>query len=266
MASSRYKQRRRQWAGVLPRIGQGLLAAAGWVVRHPQPTIIGVLVALTIWALIGYAQRADAFRIVNVLLPTDTTLHLPEPLVGRSLWSVNLQDLSERLARQQPSLKHVRLVRRLPNVLQVIAIPRRPIAQIRMDRWHAVDRDRFVFPEGSDEPAERLTRLSGLDRMAVRFGKTNDDERLALALRVLERLRRAPPSIARRVTEIHVGDPQQLRFFLDGELEIRCGTEAQLDVHLARLQGVLRRLAAPQAPIVRYVDVRFEQPVVGPQS
>ncbi|MBI4341432.1 MAG: FtsQ-type POTRA domain-containing protein [Candidatus Omnitrophica bacterium] len=268
MATSRARRRRQRWAGLLPQLWRGLAAVGRWLWRHPQPLALACCLGLTGWAMGSFIQRAEAFHVASLSVPPNMALELPPSLIGQNIWHVNLRALSERLQQQRPDLQHVRIIRQLPNTIRVHAIERAPVAQVRIDRWYAVDRDGFILPGGTVEPMERLIRLTGFLQGSVllRAGKLSTDERLLLALRVLAALQRAPMSIARRLTEINVSDAQQIRFVLDDELEIRCGGEAELDAHLERLQATLRMLARQPSMPIRYIDVRFQQPVVGPRA
>jgi cell division septal protein FtsQ len=208
-----------------------------------------------------------------VYLPPQSSLQLRQPLIGANLWDLDIRALADDLKKQQPWLKEIRVVRQLPNAIRIEPIPRVPIAQVRIDlsaqagRWYPVDRDGFILPESNADPADRLIRLVGFERTggALRAGRENTDERLKLALRVLEALRRAPSLIPRRLTEINVGNPQQIRFLIDGETEVRCGSEAELGAQLERLQAALKAVAK-QPLDVRYIDVRFQEPVIGPRT
>ncbi|MBI4342728.1 MAG: FtsQ-type POTRA domain-containing protein [Candidatus Omnitrophica bacterium] len=259
-------KRKRRIIGLLPWVGR--LAASGgwWLLRHPQPWLASILLAAGGWALWSYAQRAEAFRVVHVQLPAQSSLRPPTSLIGANLWSVNLQQIAGELKHQQPWLKEVRVVRQMPNAVRIDPVARVPVAQVRTNGWHPIDRDGFILPEGTAEPAERVVRLTGLERAAtpLRTGKENTDERLTLALRVLETLRRNP-LLARRVTEVNVSDPQQLRFLMDDQTEVRCGSETELSAHLERLRATLRAIAR-QPVDVAYIDVRFQEPVIGPKT
>jgi len=59
--------------------------------------------------------------------------------------------------------------------------------------------------------------------------------------------------------------PQQLRFLLDGETEVRCGAETDLGVQLERLRATLKAISK-QSMAVRYIDVRFKEPVIAPRT
>lgn len=257
-------RRRRRIVGVIPRLGGRLWAWAGRAVRHPQPLILCGALAISVWALWGHAQRADAFRIAHVSFPPNVSFTLDEPILNTNLWDLDLQAFAAGLKRQQPWLKDVRVIRQLPNAIRIDVIPRLPVAQVRLDHWYPVDREGFLLPQGNAEPADYLVRMSGVERggTVLRVGKENTDARLQLALRVLQQWRKSAPPLARRLAEINVADPHALRFILDGGIEVRCGSEPELDTQLRRLATALKAIAR-QPLTVQYIDVRFPEPVIG---
>jgi len=266
MGRLRARRSRRRSIGLVPGFGRGVWAACRWMLRRPQPALAAGLLGGMLWALWSYTQDADAFRIAHVLLPAESPLTLRKALIGESLWELDIRSLAEELSAQQPSLKQVRVVRQLPDTVRIVAIPRRPVAQVWFGRqWYLVDHDAFVLPEPNPEPYDGLIRMVGFERGGVKIGKDNTDERLHLALRVLDSLRRARLLISRRVTEVNVADLRQIRFLLNDDTEVRCGSEEELSAHLERLRGVLRALARQQIA-VQYIDVRFQEPVVGPRT
>ncbi len=268
------KRRRQRTTGAVPRFGRWMMAAGRRIANHPQPFILCSILVIGLWVLWGYAQRADAFRITQVVLPADPAFRLREPLIGTSLWKLDIQTLAQELKQQQPWLKEVRVVRELPSTVRVEAIERVPVAQVHLERWYLVDQDGFVLPKGNVEPDGSLLRLVGCG--SVKIGKDNLEGPLALALRVRERLQHGPASLWHRVTEIDVSDPQHMSFLLDlsavpsgtGQAgrttEVRCGSEAELETHLQRLYAVLNRLSK-RTLAVQYIDVRFPEPVISPQ-
>lgn len=260
MKSARARRRTRRIIGVLPRIGGWLAAGGRWLLRHPQPLILAVVLSFGVSGLQTYAQRANTFRISRVLLPADSALRLRSPLIGENLWAVDLQAVARDLEQQQPWLKEVRVIRQMPDTVRIDPIARVPVAQLKLDRWYDVDQEGFVLPEPKSGPEERAVQVTGVS--GLRPGRPNTDERLQLALRVLAEVKHSRPAIARRVTEINVAYPQEIRFMLDGETEIRCGSETELAAHLERLQGALKALAK-QSLAVRYIDLRFQEPVIG---
>ena len=240
---------------------------ARWALRHPQGALIIALLVGTVWGLWGYVQHADAFRITQVQLPAQSTLKVPVSLIGDNLWALDIRTLAEALNRQQPWLKEVRVTRQLPNTVRIETIPRLPVAQVQLRLWYPVDAEGFVIPQPSAAPAEQWPRVVGLERAqsSIKIGAVNTDERLKTALRVLKTLKYTPALTSHRVTDVDVADLQQLRFVIDGEIEIRCGSEADLGGQLEQLRSVMRVIATKPVD-VRYIDVRFKEPVVGPRT
>lgn len=263
MRSARGKRQARRVAGIVPFLGRMLWAAIRWVGTHPQPVVVWAVLLAAPWAYWTYAREAPVFRVERVVLPPQTALKLRQPLVGDNIWQVDLQAVSEDLKRQQPWLKTVRVTRHLPDAIRVDAIPRRPVAQVKADRWYPVDREGYVLPDGSPGPADHLVRLSGVG--AVTVGKDNEDKKLALALRVAAIARRTPGGVGRHIAEVSVANPEQIRLLMDDETEVRCGSEEELQAQLGRLQATLRAVAK-QALAVQYIDVRFREPVVAPRT
>lgn len=79
---------------------------------------------------------------------------------------------------------------------------------------------------------------------------------------MIESLQRAPELIGHRLTSLDVGDAEELTIVLDGTFEVRFGREDQFPKQLTRLRRALA-LLHDRSIDVRYIDVRFEEPIVG---
>ncbi|MBI4596848.1 MAG: FtsQ-type POTRA domain-containing protein [Candidatus Omnitrophica bacterium] len=255
--------------GLLPRVGRWILAQARAIATHPHSLVCSLLLGLALWGMALALRRADVFRIARVELPERPALSLPQSVIGANLWAVDLQALAAALKAQQPALRTVRVIRQLPNTLRIEAVPRRPVAVVQLGSWYPVDAGGFVLPEPSSLPQESMVRLTGLSQRSVKPGRESADERLQLALRLLARLKQAPPLVARHLAEIDVADDHEIRFLLrlsaQGDTEVRCGSEQELDQQLRRLQAALNVMTRQVLP-ARYIDVRFPEPVIAPRT
>ena len=88
---------------------------------------------------------------------------------------------------------------------------------------------------------------------------------MQLALRVLEELTQSRVVSPERISAVNVRDAQQIQFVLDARTEVRCGAELELTVQLRRLKDVLKVLHRKRLA-VQYIDMRFEEPVIGPAT
>ena len=253
---------------MIPRFGATLFRGARWCLAHPQPLVACGIVVAGVLALWGFATHSEAFRITDVRMPANSPLKVPaSSLIGRNLWTVDLKALATALHAQQPHLKRVRVLRLLPNTLQIDVVERIPVAQVRLGGWYAVDREGFILPQASPTPSEKLVILKGVEspQAPLKAGHRNSSERLLRALRLVERLSDSRALVGRRLTHVDVADPRQLSFVIDEAIDIRCGREEELSTHLQRLRTVLQRVARRSLDI-RYIDVRFKDPVIGPRT
>ncbi len=265
--------RRRRGFGLLPRLGGAMWSGAKWLVRRPQ-ILVGLALAIAVSvAVCRFAIHSDAFRIVHIRAPADCPVRVSPLLMGQNLWAVDLGALATQLHAQQTHLMQVQVIRVLPDTLQVEVRTRTAVAQVQVHgptggwQWFAVATDGFILPEPSSRPTANLVTLKGVERpqMPLNVGRENTSDRLRHALQLIEHLRRSPTLHGHQLTEVDVGDPSQLTFVIDDGIEIRCGSEEELRTHLDRLRVVLSAIAKRQVP-VRYIDVRFKDPVLGPRT
>ena len=261
------RRRRRAVPGVIPRLGRAVFGGIQYVFSHPQPVLALALCAASAWGVWRLVTVSDAFRVTRVELPAGVEdLTVPE-LRGVNIWSVNLPALAEALNDQRPEWKWVRVTRLLPTTIRIDVRQRAPVAQVQLGTWHAVDAEGYVFATGAAERLPDLPSLQGAaePKAPVKAGRVNASTKLGLGVKVVDALRRADALRAHRLTSVDVGDPRRLTFMLDDAVEVRCGSADELDGQLARLGAVLQRLEQ-QAISVRYVDLRFPDPVIGPNA
>ena len=246
-----------------------LWGGARWTVRHPRGLIALGLVLACGWTVWRSITVSDAFRITEVRLPAESRLRVPvSSLKGRNLWAVDLAALEADLKAQQPHHKRVRVIRFLPGTLGVKVVERVPVAQLFLGGgWHPVDTDGYILPEADSTPLKQLVCLKGVDnsKQPLKVGHVNTHERLSRALQIMEQLHRSPLLAGHRLTTVDLADPAQLTFVIDENVEIRCGDDTQLASHLRRLRIVLQQVAKHGLE-VRYIDLRFPDPVIGPRT
>ncbi len=261
------RRRARRVKGLLPRLLAGLWRGVVWFVRHPQPLVVLAVLAAALLGVWRVVTQSEAFRITTIQLPSDSTLEAPHSLIGHNLWTVDLAAVARELQAQQPRLKHVRVIRDLPNTLRVEVAERMPVAQLRLGQWYAVAADGFILPGASAKPLAGLPVLKGLQtpKGSFKAGRENTDGHLRAALQIVSRLQRAPVLEGHQLATVDVGDARQLTFVIDDGTEIRCGSPAELAAHLERLGPVLQMVARQQLAI-RYIDLRFNDPVIGPST
>lgn len=259
--------RRKTLRGVIPRFLAALGRGLRWLILHPQWLLTVAILTGMGWGAWRVITRSEAFRVTEVRLPAKSALKIPKSsLVGRNIWAVDIEALAGELKTQQPHLKQLRVIRALPQVLHIETVERRPVAQVLLRSWHPVDQDGYLLPSSSPTPAEHLVILRGVDdpNAPLSVGKPNTGERLQRALKLIDQLRGSPWLAGHQLSVVDAADPEQINFVLDQGMEIRCGSQAQLIQDLKRLRTVLQQVAKHELH-VRYIDLRFQDPVIGPK-
>ena len=128
-----------------------------------------------------YFIRNDRFVLRRLDIQGGTTLkadvmrdYLRELLglrEGASLFSVNLRRTRDELMREQPSIREITLVRRLPDRLDIRIIEREPILRVGNNRTAGLvaDGEGFIFHRYVG--VATLPALVGLDGVTVQSGK-----------------------------------------------------------------------------------------------
>lgn len=260
------KSNRRQ--GLFPWLWERIVSGVTWIAQHPQPIIISFVIAGVLWGFWTQARYAEAFNVAHVELPTDIDFAINDPVVGRNIWEVDIQELAKQLEQQQPWLKDVRVVRALPDKIRIEAIHRIPVAQVRLDEWYPVDSRGYILPQPVNTDQAALVQLEGFARTSTRLkaGRMNEHPELLRALRIVGVLRQSPILQDYRLSHLNIADTDKIRIYLDGEIEVLCGSEAELPTNLQRLRIALEQLQRTGTTDIRQIDVRFPQPVVTTNS
>ncbi len=238
-----------------------------WIARHPQPVVALVIVIGSIGGVWHLVTRSEAFTVTTIQTPPDSSVQVPSSVIGQNLWVVDVQTLAQQLKNQYPQAKRIRVLRQPPHTLRIDIQERFPLAQVHLGKWYQVASDGYILPDGQPKPWDQLTTIKGAGdpNAPLKPGRDNASPRLQQALRLAKILRRVEILKGKQIAVIDVSRESELLFVLEGGLEVRCGSEAELAAQLKRLPAVLAVVHRNQMA-VRYVDVRFQDPVIGPQA
>jgi cell division septal protein FtsQ len=189
-------------------------------------------------------------------------------VIGTSIFLVDLRRLKDEIELQHPEFKDIVIRRALPNRLVVQAKKRLPLAQIRADRVYLLDEEGVFLTDIKNFAADTTPMILGIDIKASRLArpKLNPSQQqkadkalsLVTALSVNKKLARY------RLKRIDVTDSRNISFFLDmANVELKIG-DFDFANRLNMLATVLEQLDE-DIDRVKYIDLRFEDPIVGPR-
>jgi len=265
--------------------------------RRPQFGLIakGALVLLAAACSIGYAgfvlKNLAYFKVRDIytsetkgLGPLHSSVVSSGPgaidlsyLVGKNIFSLDLQKESLYISELYPNYKKVRLVRILPNRLFIDFIRRNPVACVRLYRDFCVDESLFLFDLPQQVKGAALPVIAGLSAKIAgpRAGRRYAIRELSLAVEIAREVKANRGLDNFTLKRIDAGSLDTASFLLHREyiwqgaavpdspaayVEVKIGQSAIRD-KVRLLNGVLTQMKKDSAAI-QYIDLRFKEPVI----
>jgi len=188
-------------------------------------------------------------------------------VMGTNVFLVNLKSFKERIAAAHPELRDIVVRRALPNRLIVQARQRVPVAQVYGDRPYFIDKDGVFLPYAKDSSDEEMIPIITGIRASPSRGGSAQKEKIDKALFLIETASANQKLSKYKIKKIDITDSRNISFFFNAadaeKVEIKIG-EGEFTKRLEVLSTVLEQLGG-DIQRVKYIDLRFEDPIVGPR-
>lgn len=232
--------------------------------------IIGIIGLMAVWAayqLTRYFLYESAFFKVRkiVLSPTLSVIDRKDllKLQGRSLFVIDAGDFHEKLAQKYPQISDLRITKKFPDQIRVAGVARRPFAQVEYkNKFFTVDPNGVVLNRpGARQPDFYV--IKGLPDLPkdIQPGARLEHNSLSSALEVLQIFSRNPSIESQQIISVDAGNLSKIILKFDkGPDVIIDWTEVE---QKSRMLGVVLSQMQTDMNKVRYIDLRFKEPVIG---
>jgi len=188
-------------------------------------------------------------------------------VLGANIFLVDLNDLKKRIESDHPELRDIVIRRALPDRLIVQARQRMAVAQVYGDRLYFIDKDGVFLPYANN-PAERnIPLISGIRVAGPARSSTVQKEKIRKALFLIDALSANKKLSKCQIKTVDIADSRNISFFLSAKdaekVEIKIG-DGEFNKRLDVLATILEQLGQ-DIERVKYIDLRFEDPIVGPR-
>jgi len=246
-----------------------------------------VLIAVILVGSIGYAfvnirhlfletdyfiVKAIEVKVVNnkgELLRTDRLKELADiKIEGMNIFSVDLEDLRNAITETYPEYKNVIVRRIMPNRLIARVELRKAVAQVHLDRYYLVDDEGVFTGDVKNLPESGIPVISGLGsgltKINISYLKGPARDRLNNALFIIKGMSEIKGLSGYNLKMVDLSDPGNLSLFLEGsDIEIKIGN-SDFKERLETLSALLAQLGK-ELKKFKYIDLRFEDPIVSPR-
>ena len=227
--------------------------------------IIFVLFAIGKWAFFVFKQ-SGYFAVKDIWY--ESTLKSIEStelsnLKGKNLFDIDLQKIQSQLQRRYPQYRQLMVLKRFPDQILVVAKKRSPLAQAKIKgRQVALDGNGIVLSTSGDFE-DNLPLITGIHTIKgnVQAGAVLESEDLRLALNIIKMFKAEKSLSSYRISKIDIANLSEIYFYILDNLRIVIDQE---DVgHQLQLLGLVLSQAKIDTNKVRYVDLRFKEPILG---
>ena len=183
---------------------------------------------------------------------------------GKNIFLIDLSSLSEGIQSSVPDVHRIRLLRQFPDTVLVDYVKRIPVARVILggDAF-LIDEDMVVLPlPPEQEDDATLMRIRGLDARysVLKPGKPLQDKSLAAALSLLKVIQQTAELKEFEPHTMSVADKNMISFYVRNDVEIRVGWDGQEEK--LRILALLLRQSGMQLDTIRYIDLRFKEPII----
>jgi cell division septal protein FtsQ len=216
--------------------------------------------------LVQVFKTAEFFRVRSVVI--DPSLQFINKadlkgIFGRNIFSIDLKAVQAKLSRRYPQASHLRLVKRFPNQVLIVARKRLPFAYLKTEgRTITLDEEGVILSvDGSHD--DTLPDIVGIntDRTRVVAGLPLGGPNLRTALQII-RLFNADKSLSEySIKEVNASNLSKIYFHLSNSLEIFIDRDNM--THSVKVLGVLLSQNEFEIQNAKYIDLRFKEPIIG---
>lgn len=184
-------------------------------------------------------------------------------LKGKNIFDVDLSRAERQLQARYPQFAQLRILRRFPNQVLVVARERMPFARIQSaGKTATVDEKGVILSVngGSDDNLPLVVGAS-LAQNHLASGTQIPNQEVKLALSIVKYFRMERGLVSYRISKIDVGNLSQVSFYVLDGLKIIVDQERLL--HQLRMLSLVLSQAKIDAQNVKYIDLRFKEPILG---
>lgn len=216
--------------------------------------LVGIPTALIYWAITTPYLQIRQIDVVGSHRVSEAWIsHALEPLEGRHLLHVGLEDVERRLAAHA-WVREVTVRKQLPDLLHVEIEERQPAALLRLrGELFFVERDANVIAAFD----ERLVQ----EELLVLDAPTGSEIEVAPALDLAAEWRRLDPPWSGELAEIEIVSEEDFRVRSDGLAFPVFVSPKSLEHGLERLSWLLPQIERRYAAVAS-VDIRFSRQIV----
>lgn len=232
--------------------------------RSPRRLLRGLLflaVCAAVVAVLVYSPLFTLQRVIvngNQYLSREEIMEIARIHIGRPLFQLQTDAVTRNLTRDL-RIESASVRRRMPDTVEIDMTERVPVATAACDYGYVdLDRQGKVIAGYRTLKRMPIPLITGVVLHDLYIGDDNTDETVGAVLVFLQKIN---PEALNRISEIHIGNPEEIVAYTTDSVQIRLGNMDRLDEKAKLTQDFLEDLEHAKYP-VEYVDFRYTAPFI----
>ncbi len=225
--------------------------------------IVGVLIFK---GAVYFLGNSKYFNVQKVTLDSSLQfIHKKDfpRLKGKNIYSIDLAQIQKRLHRKYPQISDLRVTRKFPDQILILAKKRKPFMQIEHKSDVYVLDENGIILSVSQKENKKLPILAdlGIKESNFRLGSKVNKKEIQMALRINKSFNVINALSAYDVKEIQIETLSKIKIFLNtGLFVIIDGYQLEKKMNVLSVVLTQGKLNWKE---IKYVDLRFKDPVIG---
>lgn len=177
-----------------------------------------------------------------------------------NLFKFDMKRIARDIQARHPELISLRMRKEFPNALLIVAGKRKPVLIVGTQNFYLADEEGFILP--FESRYGHLPKVVGIQPRQTQVYTKTHSLRLRKAIGLLEELKLAGVYPEYKISRIDIQQYSAVAFYFKNGIEVKMG-EGGFARKAALLKGVLAQLREEDT-IPKYIDMRFDSPVVKP--
>ncbi len=215
---------------------------------------------------ISFLSASNYFTIRGIMYPPALKFLATSEinnLKGKSLLTVDLEKMQKQMQARYPQFAQMRILKRFPDQIVVIAKERLALAAVKLRGQNFIIDKEGVIMSKEEGNADSLPLIVGASAGSSRLtaGSTLRGSDVQTAMRIIQTFHSSKALSGYPIIKLDVTRFPQTSFYLTEDLKVIVNQE-DMNYKL-RILSLLLSQAKKELGDVKYIDLRFKEPILG---
>ncbi|MCA9405326.1 MAG: cell division protein FtsQ/DivIB [Candidatus Omnitrophica bacterium] len=243
-----------------PKISPVILKVTGVVILS---LVVGIFICNLLYQFLTNSEYFTVKRIV-----VEKTLRFIDAdtfsdIKGKNIFTVDLPYFQRKLRYKYPQITDLKVIRRFPNQIDVIAKQRDPVAQTQLnEKILSLDASGVVLAitEKDDKDLPLLKGIE-LNPRQVSLGMPLRPKEFVSGLDIIKEFNRNSALSAYKIKSLELENPSKINLFLSNDLKVI--VDKNDPNKKMTILGIVLKQDNLNFEEIRYIDLRFKEPILG---